>query len=56
MPPYKVKIDVFEGPFDLLLHLVRVHEMDIYDISISDKSQATISLKLSRYASPYLGI
>ena len=22
MPPYNVKIDVFEGPFDLLLHLV----------------------------------
>lgn len=32
---YNVKIDVFDGPFDLLLHLVRVHEMDIYDISIS---------------------
>src|SRR5690606_19728656 len=25
----------FEGPFDLLLHLVRVNEMDIHDISIS---------------------
>ena len=34
--PYNVKIDVFEGPFDLLLHLVRVNEMDIYDISIAD--------------------
>ena len=40
MPPYNVKIDVFEGPFDLLLHLVRVHEMDVYDISISEITKA----------------
>lgn len=33
---YNVHIPVFEGPFDLLLHLVRVNEMDIYDISISE--------------------
>ncbi|MBN1868825.1 segregation/condensation protein A [Candidatus Sumerlaeota bacterium] len=33
---YNVRIDVFEGPFDLLLHLVRVHEMDIYDIPIAE--------------------
>ena len=33
---YNVHLPVFEGPFDLLLHLVRVNEMDIYDISISD--------------------
>jgi segregation and condensation protein A len=33
---YKVKIDVFEGPFDLLLHLVRINEMDIYDIPIAE--------------------
>lgn len=32
---YNVKINVFEGPFDLLLHLVRVNEMDIYDIPIA---------------------
>ena len=31
---YKVKLDVFEGPLDLLLYLVRKDEMDIYDISI----------------------
>ena len=33
---YNVKINVFEGPFDLLLHLVRVNEMDIYDIPIAE--------------------
>lgn len=33
---YRVKIDVFEGPFDLLLFLIRKHEVDIYDIPIHD--------------------
>lgn len=33
---YSVKIDVFEGPFDLLLHLVKVNEMDVYDIRIAE--------------------
>jgi segregation and condensation protein A len=32
---YKVKLDVFEGPMDLLLHLIRKNEIDIYDISIA---------------------
>ncbi|MCB0281929.1 MAG: segregation/condensation protein A [Calditrichae bacterium] len=31
---YRVKIDVFEGPFDLLLFLIRKNEVDIYDIPI----------------------
>ena len=33
---YNVDTDVFRGPFDLLLHLVRINEMDIYDISIAE--------------------
>ena len=33
---YKIKLDVFEGPFDLLLFLIRKHEIDIYDIPIHD--------------------
>jgi segregation and condensation protein A len=32
---YAVQLDVFEGPLDLLLHLVRRHELDILDIPIS---------------------
>ena len=33
---YKVKIDdIFEGPMDLLVHLIKKHEMDIYDIPIA---------------------
>lgn len=30
-----VKLDIFEGPLDLLLHLIRKHEVDIYDIPIA---------------------
>lgn len=32
---YRVKLDVFEGPLDLLLHLIRKHELDILDIPVS---------------------
>lgn len=32
---YKIKIPVFEGPFDLLLHLIRETKIDIYDIPIA---------------------
>ena len=31
---YKVKLDIFEGPLDLLLFLIRKNEIDIYDIPI----------------------
>lgn len=33
---YKVKIDQFEGPLDLLLHLVNQYEIDIYDIPLRE--------------------
>lgn len=32
----RIKIDNFEGPFDLLLHLIRKNEMDIYNIKIAE--------------------
>lgn len=32
--PYKIKLDIFEGPLDLLLYLIRKEELDIYDIPI----------------------
>ncbi|MBI5604029.1 MAG: segregation/condensation protein A [Deltaproteobacteria bacterium] len=32
---YNVKLDIFEGPLDLLVHLIRKNEMDIYDIPIA---------------------
>ena len=31
---YKVKLEIFEGPLDLLLYLVKRDEIDIYDISL----------------------
>lgn len=33
---YKVKIDSFEGPLDLLLHLINKLEIDIYDIPTAE--------------------
>ena len=32
---YRIHLDVFEGPLDLLLHLVKKHELDIFDIPIA---------------------
>lgn len=32
---YSVKLDTFEGPLDLLLHLINRYEIDIYDIPVS---------------------
>lgn len=32
--PVNIKIDNFEGPFDLLLHLLKKSQMDIYNIPI----------------------
>ena len=32
---YRVKLEIFEGPLDLLLHLIKKNEVDIYDIPIS---------------------
>jgi len=32
---YKIKLPEFEGPMDLLLHLIRENKVDIYDIPIS---------------------
>jgi segregation and condensation protein A len=33
---YKVKLNIFEGPFDLLVYLIENAEMSIYDIRISE--------------------
>ncbi len=32
---YEVKLEIFEGPLDLLLHLIHKNEVDIFDIPIS---------------------
>jgi len=32
---YEVKLEIFQGPLDLLLHLIRKNEVDIFDIPIA---------------------
>ena len=34
-PKLDLRLEVFEGPLDLLLHLIRQHKLDIYDIPIA---------------------
>jgi segregation and condensation protein A len=36
MAEYKVKFEVFEGPLDLLLYLIKKEEVDIYDVNLTD--------------------
>jgi len=39
---YKVKLDAFEGPLDLLLHLINRLEIDIYDIPMAELTEQYI--------------
>lgn len=41
---YRVKLDVFEGPLDLLLYLIRKNEVDIYDIPIAEITQQYLDM------------
>jgi DNA-binding transcriptional LysR family regulator len=50
---YKVELDVFEGPLDLLLHLVKKHELDIFDIPISFITRKYLEY-LDLMSDPYL--
>ena len=36
---YKVRLDIFEGPLDLLLYLVKQQEVDIYEVSLERITQ-----------------
>lgn len=40
---YKVRIDKFEGPFDLLVYLLENARMDIYDIKVSEITEQYIA-------------
>src|SRR5436853_2183701 len=35
MAEYKVKFEVFEGPLDLLLYLIKKEEVDIYEVNLT---------------------
>ena len=39
---YEIKIENFEGPLDLLVHLIDKNKMDIYDIKISEITEQYI--------------
>mgnify|MGYP003271156416 CR=1 FL=1 len=39
-----VKLQVFEGPLDLLLHLIEKNKIDIYDIPIVEITSQYLSL------------
>jgi segregation and condensation protein A len=41
--PYQVRIENFEGPLDLLLHLIKKSEINIYDIPIAMIAQQYLS-------------
>jgi segregation and condensation protein A len=41
--PYQVRIENFEGPLDLLLHLIKKNEINIYDIPIAIIAQQYLS-------------
>ena len=32
---YRVQLDLFEGPLDLLLHLIKTNEVDVKDIPVA---------------------
>src|SRR3989338_9838416 len=36
---YKIKLEIFEGPLDLLLYLVKKDHLNIYDIPIAKVTQ-----------------
>ena len=47
---YKIKLDIFEGPLDLLLYLVKKDHLNIYDIPIAAVSQQYLQyIELMRF-------
>ncbi len=45
--PYEVKLDVFEGPLDLLLHLITRQRVDIYEVSLARITEEYIAATTS---------
>jgi segregation and condensation protein A len=41
--PYEVHLDVYDGPFDLLLQLITAQQLEIYEIRLSDIVDAFIT-------------
>lgn len=51
----RLSLDAFEGPLDLLLHLIRKHELDIFDIPIAFITDEYLSY-LEEAAEGYLAV
>ena len=52
---YQVETDVFNGPFDLLLHLILAEEVELYDISLTTIIDAYL-VELERMESTNLDV
>ena len=44
---YKIQLEKFEGPLDLLLYFIRRDELDIYDIPISKITEDFITRSMN---------
>lgn len=38
--PYRVSLDIFDGPLDLLLHLIRRRELDVCDVALAEVTES----------------
>lgn len=43
MSDYKIKLEAFEGPMDLLMHLIEKNKINIYDIPIAEITEQYLS-------------
>ena len=53
--PFEVRTEVFEGPFDLLLHLILRDEVDLYEVRVGDIVDAYLA-ELNRMEHLNLGV
>ena len=50
---YKIKTDGFEGPFDLLLYLVKSSKINLHDVSLAEITRGLLEyFKESRKMAP----
>ena len=52
MSEYRVQFEVFEGPLDLLLYLIKKEEVDIYQVNLTragDRSSSSIMNRCARW-------
>ena len=55
LPPFKAGQPPFEGPLDLILHLVKEHEVDLFDIPIAKITESYLATIETIYDLPKLG-